>query len=152
AGGILALVFGPEVPEAEMRGEARQGQERRAPLAEEDRLLARGERQQLAEAVHAGGPGPEGGLADRLRHPREVVVNGQHLAAVLTHRQEPPGLVAAAADGALDVGDERHRDVARISAPFSFSVLATETILLAARNQCLFSFSALAAVTILLAA
>ena len=100
---ILALVLGPEMREAEMRGEAGQRQERRAALAEEDGLFAGIERHELAEAVHAGLPLPEGVPGDGGGDAGQVVAHGEHLAALLAHGEELPRLVAVAADRALDV-------------------------------------------------
>ena len=85
---------------------------------ERDKLLAGIERQELAEAVHAGIPLPEGVRSDGGGDAGEVVAHGQHLAAGRTHREQSPRLMPGPADGALDVGDEhavRERDGPSVS-------------------------------------
>src|SRR4029077_9230030 len=106
AGRVLALILGPEVPQPEVRGQARQLEERRAPFAEGHRLLAGGQRQQLPEAVHPGRPALERLLRDGGRDAGQVVADREHLAAGLANGEEPPGLVTLAADGAFDGGHE----------------------------------------------
>jgi hypothetical protein len=108
AGRILSLVLGPEVPQAQMRGEPGQREQRRAPFAERDRLLAIGERQQLAEAVHPGRAARERLLGEGRGDARQIVADREHLAALRADGEHAPRIVALPADRALDVGDEAH--------------------------------------------
>jgi Uma2 family endonuclease len=91
-----------------VRRQARQGEERRAALAERHRLLAVVERRQLAEAVHPGRAVPQRARAHRGGDALQVVARGQHLAAALADGEQPLGVVTVATDGALDVGEEAH--------------------------------------------
>ncbi len=66
-------------------------------LAERDRLLAGGQRQQLAEAVHPGRARAEiASLVTAAATRGQVVAHRQHLAARLADGEEPPGLVPLA--------------------------------------------------------
>jgi len=69
------------VPQTEVRGQARQLEERRAALAERHRLLGGGQRQQLAEAVHPGRPALQRLLGDGGGDAGQVVADREHLAA-----------------------------------------------------------------------
>ena len=107
AGRVLPLVLAPEVPQPQVRGQARQLEQRRAALAERHRLLGRGR----AAAARGTGTSRAGAarsvsLVTARRDAREVVAHREHLAALLADGEQPPGLVAAAADGAFDVGHE----------------------------------------------
>jgi hypothetical protein len=90
-------------------GEPREIEERRSPLAERHRRLGLVEGRQLPEPVHAGRALTERALGDARGDARQVVADGEHLAALLAHRQEALGVVSGAADRALDVTDEAHR-------------------------------------------
>src|SRR5262245_387166 len=98
---------------AEVRGQARQRQERRAALAERDRRLTVRQRRQLAEAIHPGRARPERVLGDRALDALEVVAHREHLAALLAHGLGAGGVVVVTADRALDMGDEAHGDLSR---------------------------------------
>jgi hypothetical protein len=74
------------MPQAQVRGEPGQREQRRAALAERDRLLAVGERQQLAEAIHPGRPARQIVPGEGRRDPRQIVANGEHLAAPARRR------------------------------------------------------------------
>ena len=110
AGGVLALVLGQEVPQAQVRGEPRQREERGAPLAQRHRLLAGVERQQLAEPVHPGRPLPEGVLGDGGRDAGQIVADREHLAAADADGKDTAGGMVVPADGAFDVGHEHGAD------------------------------------------
>ena len=90
-----------------MRGETGQRQQRRAALAEGDGLLAGIERRRArGSGTCRAGAGGASLRVDGRGDARQIVAHGEHLAARFAHGEEPPGLVAAAADRALDVGDE----------------------------------------------
>src|SRR6267142_2492684 len=115
AGGVLPLVFSPDVPQPEMRGEPAQRQQRRAPLAQRHRRLVFVERRQLAEAVHPRRAGLQRILRHARLHARQVVTHREHLSALLTDAEHALGVVTVAADRALDVADEAHSAVECIS-------------------------------------
>src|SRR5262249_10798997 len=108
AGRVLPLVLGPEMPEPEMRGEARKGQKRCAALAQRYRLFAVREGQELAEAVHASRSASQFVLAERRGHARQVVANGEHLTAPGADGEELARRVTMLADRAFDVAHEGH--------------------------------------------
>src|SRR5439155_24864794 len=108
AGRVLAFVLRPELLDPEVSGEPRELEQRRPPLAERHRQLGVVERRQLAEPVHAGCTLAERVLRHARRDTREVVTHREHLPALLADGQETLGIVAGAADGALDVAYEAH--------------------------------------------
>src|SRR4030095_16080969 len=103
AGGVLSLVLGPEVAEAQVLREPGQREQRGPTLAEGNGLLARGERRELAKAVHAGRAAEEIVLGERARDLGQIVPDGQHLAAAFADGEETAGFVPPAANSALDM-------------------------------------------------